>query len=334
MTSKERVKKVLNFQKADRIPVVEFSPFWDLTIDRWKNEGMPEKYHQDYSIKANDSIMDYFGLDPFTIVWVRSYKENFVYYGYDINSIEDYLKMKDVLYPEDLYFAPDFDNLSKQGDIVGKSFAFYVDGFFWLPRFMMGVEKHLLAYYDIPDVMKQIGEDNTAYLFKVLDRMFGTIVPEMVVFAEDMAYKGASMISKDLFDEFIAPYYKKIIPYLKNKGIKVIVDSDGMLDELIEWFVEIGVDGFTPIENQAGCDVVRYRKNYPDTIFFGGFDKTKMVFGEEELREEFERILPAMKKGGYIPSVDHQTPPGVSLDNYRIYLKLLREYCEKAMEDK
>jgi hypothetical protein len=35
-----------------------------------------------------------------------------------------------------------------------------------------------------------------------------------------------------------------------------------------------------------------------------------------------------MKKGGFIPSVDHQTPPGVSLEEYRVYLRLLWEYMD------
>ena len=48
------------------------------------------------------------------------------------------------------------------------------------------------------------------------------------------------------------------------------------------------------------------------------------------MREEFEQLLPAMKSGGYIPSVDHQTPPDVSMEQYRIYVRLLREYAEKA----
>jgi len=49
------------------------------------------------------------------------------------------------------------------------------------------------------------------------------------------------------------------------------------------------------------------------------------------MRDEFERIFPVMKSGGYIPGVDHQTPPGVTMDNYRIYLSLLKEYAEKAV---
>jgi len=44
------------------------------------------------------------------------------------------------------------------------------------------------------------------------------------------------------------------------------------------------------------------------------------------MRAEFERLVPIMHTGGFIPSVDHQTPPGVSLAQYRDYLKLLDEY--------
>jgi len=63
----------------------------------------------------------------------------------------------------------------------------------------------------------------------------------------------------------------------------------------------------------------------------GGFDKMTMVEGEKAMREEFERLLPVMKRGGYIPSVDHQTPPSVPLQTYRTYLHLLREYTALAV---
>jgi hypothetical protein len=35
-----------------------------------------------------------------------------------------------------------------------------------------------------------------------------------------------------------------------------------------------------------------------------------------------------MRQGGYIPAVDHQTPPGVPLEAYRTYVRLLREYTD------
>ena len=64
----------------------------------------------------------------------------------------------------------------------------------------------------------------------------------------------------------------------------------------------------------------------------GGFDKTIMHLGEDAMRREFERLLPAMRSGGYIPSVDHQTPPDVSVGQYRTYVKLLAEYARKAVQ--
>jgi hypothetical protein len=48
--------------------------------------------------------------------------------------------------------------------------------------------------------------------------------------------------------------------------------------------------------------------------------------GEAALRAEFERLLPLMRSGGFIPSVDHQTPPHISIDQYRLFRQLLDEY--------
>jgi hypothetical protein len=81
-----------------------------------------------------------------------------------------------------------------------------------------------------------------------------------------------------------------------------------------------------PLERQAGVDGLKLRRQFPDFFFVGHFDKMTMNRGEQAMRDEFERLVPLMKSGGFIPSVDHQTPPGVSLDQYRCYLGLLDEY--------
>ena len=84
------------------------------------------------------------------------------------------------------------------------------------------------------------------------------------------------------------------------------------------------------LEKQAGLDIVALRKKHPKIRLIGGYDKMVMSKGEIAMRTEFERILPVMQQGGFIPSVDHQTPPEVSLENYQIYIKLLNEYCNKV----
>ena len=84
--------------------------------------------------------------------------------------------------------------------------------------------------------------------------------------------------------------------------------------------------GVLPLERQAGVDGLKLRQQFPDFLMIGHFDKMTMNRGEPAMRAEFERLLPLMRTGGFIPSVDHQTPPGVSLDQYRSYLRLLDEY--------
>lgn len=96
---------------------------------------------------------------------------------------------------------------------------------------------------------------------------------------------------------------------------------------MIPWLIEVGVDGLLPWEKQSGVDVAAVRAAHPDFLMIGAFDKLCMHRGEAAMRAEFERLLPLMRQGGFIPSVDHQTPPGVSLAQYRHYLKLLREYA-------
>ncbi len=99
---------------------------------------------------------------------------------------------------------------------------------------------------------------------------------------------------------------------------------------MVPWLIEAGVDGVLPLERQAGVDGETLRDAFPRLRMIGHFDKMTMPRGEEAMRAEFERLLPLMRSGGYIPGVDHQTPPGVSLEQYRIYRRLLDEYTARA----
>jgi uroporphyrinogen-III decarboxylase len=151
-----------------------------------------------------------------------------------------------------------------------------------------------------------------------------------MTFAEDMSYNHGSMLSKELYDEFMHPYYSRVLPALKKRGIRSIIDSDGDVSVPAHWFEASGLEGILPLERQAGVDIAKLRTDHPSMLFIGHFDKMTMDKGEAAMRAEFERLLPVAAKGGFLISCDHQTPPGVSLENFNIYLKLFREYAEKA----
>ncbi|MCM8901456.1 hypothetical protein KVG29_09505 [Caldicoprobacter algeriensis] len=333
MTPRERFLKVLNFEKPnDRLPMVEWAPWWNKTIERWNNEGLPTGMTWEESLR-------YFGLDPLLMINGSAISPECPRpssHGAPIITDEkSYEEIKQYLYTDSI-----IDNIKRaamglkekhdKGEII---IRLWLDGYFWFPRTLFGIENHFYAFYDYPELMYRINNDLTEFNIRVIEELFSILIPDMVGFAEDMSYNHGPMLSYKLFKEFLTPYYQRIIPLIKKYGVKVFVDSDGDITRMIPWLKEAGVEGVYPLERQAGVDILRIRREYPEFLMMGGYDKMVMSKSEKEMRAEFERLLPVMKSGGYIPSVDHQTPPEVSLDNYRMYVILFREYAERAVRE-
>ena len=324
MTTRERWLAVMNFRPFDRLPIWEWAPWWGETLTRWKSEGLPE----------DCDPTKYFDLEWFPKDW-RSPKGPTApadeYHGSGIiKTMDDYEKMLPHLYPWPCVGA---DNARWMADLQAKgeiALGFTVEGFFWSPRALLGIERHLYSFYDQPDLMHRINSDMADYNIRYIDETCKYSIPDYMNFAEDMSYNHGPMLSKETFDEFLAPYYRKVLDRVNEYGILPWVDSDGDVTELSDWLYEVGIRGIFPIERQAGCDIDALRARHPDMRFFGHFDKMVMNQGEAAMRAEFERLLPVASRGGFSPGVDHQTPPGVSLDDYRLYLKLFREYAEEA----
>ena len=190
----------------------------------------------------------------------------------------------------------------------------------------MGFEKLMLAFSDQPELLHQINRDLLEFNLALLEKIFRVCVPTFMTIAEDMSYNHGPMIAKATFDEFVAPYYRELLPRLQERNVPLLMDTDGDVTLLVPWLDELGVKGVLPLERQSRVDGFKLRQQFPRLLMVGHFDKMVMNRGEAAMRGEFERLAPLMQSGGFIPSVDHQTPPGVSLEAYRSYLRLLEEY--------
>lgn len=338
MNTRERIRNIFEFKPVDRIPQLEWGPWWSQTLARWRREGLNPALADARWIQKKTPIHppqgevgDELGLDPFRVIWLRTQGENLPQPETDGGGIvtcrEDYLRIKPFLFPEPAF---DFDCLAQLHEAQekeGMALWMWVDGFFWTPRVLFGIQEHLLAFYDQPELMCEMNADLLNYYERVLPELFSVAVPDILFVAEDLSYNNGPMISRACFEEFIAPYYRPLVRLLKSHGIHPFMDSDGDIMPIIPWLKEIGVEGIGPLERMAGTDLVALRKQYPELLLAGGFDKTVISQGEAAMRREFERLRPVVASGGYLPMVDHQTPPEVSLENYRLYWKLFQEYC-------
>ena len=152
---------------------------------------------------------------------------------------------------------------------------------------------------------------------------------DVAFFWEDMAWKGGSMISPQMFREFMMPHYKRVTELFRSKGTDIImVDSDGDINELIPLWLECGVNGMWPLEVQAGMDAVELRKKFgKKCILWGNLDKKALAQGREAIKEEIDKKVPVLiAEGGYLPGPDHLVPDDVSLENFRFYLDYLRSF--------
>lgn len=325
MTHTERFRAVMNFQPVDRLPIWEWAMWWDMTIDRWHGEGLPAE------IESVFDISQYFGLDPYMQFWFSTTQAGIDAAQHHVEgsvaSMDDYVRLRPRLFPDHGAaigrMAPWAARQARGEAVVWAT----LEGFFWLPRTLLGVEHHFCAFYEQPELIHAINNDLAEYHLQTLRQMASVCTPVFITLAEDMSYNHGPMISEALFDEFLAPYYRRVIPMLDELGVAAVVDTDGDITAMMPWLGRVGIRGALPLERQAGVDGDRLRSAAPDMLLIGHFDKMVMPRGEQAMREEFERLLPLMRAGGYIPSVDHQTPPGVSLEQYRAYLRLLNEYA-------
>ncbi len=328
MTTRERFHAVMNFQPFDRLPIVEWAPWWDQTLARWYDEGLFR------DLTDRSALCRHFGLDVWKQDWFGSRGPTCPqppHHGAGVLGVAgDYEALRPHLFPwpvvDRAAWAAKAEE-QRRGDVV---LWFTVEGFFWFPRTLFGIERHLFAFCDEPDLMHRINQDLTDHILRVLDELLPVCTPDFMTFAEDMSYNHGPMLSEELFETFMKPYYDQVIPRLREAGVIPIVDSDGDVGPAADWFEAAGVEGILPLERQAGVDIAALRAAHPRMRFIGHFDKLAMHRGEAALRTEFERVLPTAAQGGFIPSCDHQTPPGVSLADYRLYVELFREYAAQA----
>lgn len=329
-TNRERFHAVMNGDASvDRYPALEWATWWDQTVRGWEGEGLEQ------GLDGN-ALFRHFGLDSNTQFWFPHKSPGCPQdssHGSGIIADEaDYQRVKPFLYPKDA--------VARMGEQIravapghqsGETLVWYtLEGFFWFPRVLFGIENHFYAYYDYPELYHRICEDLLEWQIAVIDEFSSTIKADFMTIAEDMSYNHGPMISRELFDEFMLPYYRRLIPEIKKHGTRVFIDSDGDISRAVPWFVDAGIEGVLPLEHQAGVDLAAIRRQYPEFLLLGGFDKMAMLQSKEAIDAEFQRLLPMIRSGRFIPSMDHQTPPGTSLENYRHYVSRLREYGQYA----
>jgi hypothetical protein len=199
-------------------------------------------------------------------------------------------------------------------------------GVYGFARNMMGDEHLLYAVYDTPELVHDIMTAYTDMILALWSRMVREVDFDLIEFWEDMASKNGCLISPEMFREFMLPQYRRVEAFAKAHGIEIIlVDSDGLIDELVGLMQEAGVTTMYPFEAGAGCDIDATRRRYPEMGVIGGLAKEAMIRGKAAIDKEMDRARHLITLGRLIPGPDHFVQSDVTWANYRYFMEQLRE---------
>lgn len=202
-------------------------------------------------------------------------------------------------------------------------------GFYSQLRSWLGTVPLSYLFYDDPALIEEMIEFLTEFFLATVERALTEVSFDCFNFFEDLAGKGGPLISPALFRQFLLPGYKRVIAHLRQAGIRYFwVDSDGNCEALIPLWLEAGVTGLWPLEQAAGMDPLRLRREYGRDLFLaGGIDKREIAKDRAAIQQELAaKLPPLLDSGGYIPFLDHTFPPDISYDNFRYYLDEKRRY--------
>ena len=362
MDARERFLLNMNFKKSDRPFRWEAPAFWPSTIKNWKNQGLPEwvteenigEYFKMDPIKfipvksgwTGTPFYPYFkekiiAEDKNNIIKLekdgiikKQRKTNFdtsmpQFIKFPVKDLDDFNKIKFRLDPTSRERLPkNWKKLIVEYNKRDYPLGMFICGSFGHPRNLLGDVNLMYALYDNLSLIKAI-MDNWLELYEgYIDIVCQDVIPDFVMIWEDMAYRNGPLISPEHFKKYMFPYLRKLIEFIRNKGIKVVIlDSDGDIKKLIPIFIDAGVNALFPFEVQSGMDIVEIRKQYGEKFaIIGGIDK-KLLLDKKAITEEIDRKLPYMlSRGGYIPSLDHSVPVNIPLDVFKYFLKLVRSY--------
>lgn len=358
MKYRELFQEIMYYGKFDHMPVIHWEA-WPETLERWYKEGYPRDCnpHEYFNtvphwtgIGANLDIFPAFEeemleeTDEYRIfrdatgVILQDWKNRSCiphYIDFTLKESKDWPGFKERLQPDPARIPQDIEQQIKRADNSGLPIVIYTASMMGWIRNWMGVENMSYLMYDNPEVYADMVNTLADLTCWSIDEILPTakkmgVVPDMGFGWEDICGKTGPLVSPSIFDRYVAQGYRKIRNKLNSHGVHLYgLDSDGMVEPLIPNWLDAGVNVMFPIEPGTWRATPEHmRKRFGKELrMIGGYNKLVLEQDRAAIDAELAAHIDLMKEGGYILMPDHLITPGTSLENYKYYLRCVRNLC-------
>lgn len=246
---------------------------------------------------------------------------------FPVKTMDDWLRLKPMFtWREDRVDAVAVDRAIALRD-RGYLIEAFMPGGFDMARELMGEEVACMAYYDQPELMRDIVATIGDTATRTLDAVSRRVRIDRLMVHEDFAGRSGPLIGPDTLRGFVRPYYRRVWDMLADRGATLFgIDSDGNINPVIDALIDCGINELFPNEPAAGMDMVAVRREYGRGLMLrGGLDKHALRGTRADITRELEaKLIPEMMAGGIVFGLDHRIPNGVSIENYRFYVDTAR----------
>jgi len=150
-----------------------------------------------------------------------------------------------------------------------------------------------------------------------------------IMVTEDYADNRGVTTGVARYEEFILPYLKRIANLVHQRGAYFIKHSDGLMWDLLDSFVELGIDGWHGIQPVIGMDIRRLKEQYGGKLcLFGGINVETLIAGtpEEARNEALYALKYGAPGGGLVLTGGNILEPGTRAENYQAVTDAWKQY--------
>jgi uroporphyrinogen decarboxylase len=145
---------------------------------------------------------------------------------------------------------------------------------------------------------------------------------DIIKVGDDLGTQDALMMSPDMYRSILKPVHADYLSFIRSRtDAKIFFHTDGDVFDLIDDFVEMGVDILNPVQSSAGkmANLEELKTRWGDVLTFCGAIDTQRILPRgtpDEVRKEVRRVIEILgRDGGYMVSSVHSVMNDVPAEN-------------------
>lgn len=190
-------------------------------------------------------------------------------------------------------------------------------GFFDRGWALRGMENFMMDFITHPSFVEELFESLTSLYIALIDRI-AAYPFDGIRFGDDWGYQRGVITGASRWRKFIKPGIKRIFGHARDKGLAVMVHSDGDVTELLPDLIDIGVQILNPLQPEA-MDILTVKRQFGHKLCINGGVSTQLTLPRgtaQDVRREVEACLSILGKGGgYVLSPAKAIMADVPLEN-------------------